>query len=115
MEMLTWLHLSDWHQRISKDFDRKVVSEKLMHDIKSRQDIDPRLGRVDLVVFSGDLAWSGLEEEYQKAREQLLAPALEALGLDSSRLFIVPGNHDLNRDVAYNMLPGGIATSTNKG
>jgi hypothetical protein len=29
---LTWLHLSDWHQK-GMDFDRKVVRDALIDDI----------------------------------------------------------------------------------
>jgi len=102
---LTWLHLSDWHQK-GKDFDRRVVRDALLKDIEERVTrIDPTLERVDFVVFSGDLVWTGKPDEYQAAQEHLLAPALTAAGLKANRLFIVPGNHDLNRTHVYEMLP----------
>jgi hypothetical protein len=42
MAGLTWLHLSDWHQK-GKDFDidRRVVLEALIKDIKERSKIHP--------------------------------------------------------------------------
>jgi hypothetical protein len=105
MSELTWLHLSDWHQK-GADFDRKVVRDALIGDIRDRAArIDHGLARVDFVCFSGDLAFSGQPDEYQAAREYLFDPVLKALDLDPGRLFIVPGNHDLSRDHIYEMLP----------
>jgi 3',5'-cyclic AMP phosphodiesterase CpdA len=108
MTALTWLHLSDWHQR-GPDFDRKVVREALIEDIKWRAEgIDPALAQVDFVCFSGDLAFSARPDQYQAARAQLLDPVLDAVGLDPQRLFIVPGNHDLDRAHVAEMLPAAL-------
>lgn len=101
---ITWLHLSDWHQQGS-DFNWDVVRDALVKDIREREHIDPALARVDFVVFSGDLAFNGMPAEYEAARKHLLDPVLGALGLEPKCLFIVPGNHDLNRETVYDMLP----------
>jgi len=45
MARLTWLHLSDWHQK-DKNFDRQVVRDALVEDISHRTKIDPNLARV---------------------------------------------------------------------
>ena len=97
MTGLTWLHLSDWHQK-GTEFDREIVLEALLKDIKKRDDISPSLAVVDFIVFSGDLASSGKPEEYQTAKEKLIDPILNATDLKPDRLFIVPGNHDLDRE-----------------
>lgn len=104
MKELTWLHLSDWHQK-GPDFDRGVVRDALIKDIRGREPIDPALARVDFVIFSGDLAFSGKPAEYAAARQHLLDPVLDAVGCERSRLFLVPGNHDLSRETVYEMLP----------
>lgn len=104
MTRLTWLHLSDWHQK-GRDFDRTVVRDALINDIHQRQDIDPSLKQVDFVIFSGDLAYQGQTQEFEEARKQLLDPVLESVGLTPDRLFMVPGNHDLDRTHVYEMLP----------
>jgi hypothetical protein len=62
------------------------------------RDIEQEVLAPDLVVFSGDLAFSGKAEEYKLAREWLesqLWPALPK-GLRRDRLFLVPGNHDVD-------------------
>ncbi|MEW6663810.1 MAG: SUMF1/EgtB/PvdO family nonheme iron enzyme [Thermodesulfobacteriota bacterium] len=59
---------------------------------------EDRRGRFspEIVIVTGDLAYSGRMEEYQKA-EKFLTDLLGTLGLGKERLFIVPGNHDVNR------------------
>ena len=107
MAGLCWLHLSDWHQK-GPDFSRGVVRDALIKDIRKRAErIDSSLEQVDFVVFSGDLSFSGKPIEYKAAQEHLLDPMLEAVGLKpkadqkADHLFIIPGNHDLDRDIVY--------------
>jgi hypothetical protein len=104
MEGLTWLHLSDWHQK-GPDFDRQVVRDALIGDIRNRMQIDPSLAQVHFVVFSGDAAFSGKPDEYEASRKYLFDPVLQAVGLKTDGLFLVPGNHDLSRDTIHEMLP----------
>jgi hypothetical protein len=107
MAALTWLHLSDWHQK-GKEFNRNVVRDRLLEDIRERvKRISPQVEQVDFIVFSGDVAHKGKEIEYQEARKQLFNPLLTALDLEPGRLFIVPGNHDLDRD-AFELLPAAV-------
>lgn len=104
MAQITWLHLSDWHQN-SEKHDRKVLSDKLREDLRARESLDPRLAQVNFVVFSGDAANHGKTEEFKAVRDVLFAPVLELLELKPERLFIVPGNHDLDRSHVEEMLP----------
>ncbi len=103
MAGITWLHLSDWHQKGS-DFGRIVVRDALIQDIKKRKEISPDLENIDFIIFSGDVAHAGKEEEYEAAKENLFEPLLEATGVPAERLFIVPGNHDLDREL-FEVLP----------
>jgi Calcineurin-like phosphoesterase len=96
MSEAVWLHLSDWHQR-GRDFDRSAVRDALLDDLEKRAEIDPRLAEIDFIVFSGDLAFGGAEEEYETAAREFLSPVLEVTRVPKSRLFLVPGNHDLDR------------------
>jgi hypothetical protein len=48
MTGLTWLHLSDWHQAERK-FNRKVVCDALIKDIKARVEINPHLSKIDFI------------------------------------------------------------------
>jgi predicted phosphodiesterase len=113
MARLTWLHLSDWHQK-DKDFDRQVVCDALIRDISNRTKIDHNLAQIDFIVFSGDVAFSGKATEYQAAKEYLFDPVLKATSLSAERLFIVPGNHDLDRDWVSKMLPSALQKVLNE-
>lgn len=56
-------------------------------------------GGVNQILICGDVANKGLAEEYVKA-DEFLHDVFERLGCDEKRtqVYIVPGNHDINRD-----------------
>jgi tetratricopeptide (TPR) repeat protein/predicted phosphodiesterase len=63
-------------------------------------------GEVDLLCFTGDLAFSGKPHEYgSMARpelftvSELLSRTIAALGLSRDRVYLVPGNHDIDREI----------------
>lgn len=94
--MITWLHLSDLHFRASKlhAWDEDVVLQQLLDDVlrclKEYQLV------LDFVLVSGDIAFSGSAAEYAMASgffDELLA----ITGLSEDQLFLVPGNHDVDR------------------
>jgi predicted phosphodiesterase len=91
----TWLHLSDWHQGLP-DFDRGILLEKMLEDVRRRAPLDSRLSEIDAVIFSGDIAYSGKESEYAAVESGLIGPLREILGSETSFIF-APGNHDLDR------------------
>ena len=102
MKGLTWLHISDWHQKgedqdPSEEFDRTVMRDALLKDIQMRTTISPNLAEIDFIVFSGDVASSGHPEDYQAAIEQLFDPLKDASGVYHDRIFIIPGNHDMDK------------------
>ena len=96
MSTLTWLHLSDLHFRSGDDraWDRNVVLRPLLIDIKERMAADYL--RPDLILVSGDIAFSGQPVEYVLAK-QFFDELLKVTGLPKDRLFVVPGNHDVDR------------------
>jgi tetratricopeptide (TPR) repeat protein/predicted phosphodiesterase len=93
---LKLLHISDLHQKRSHDWRReRVLGEawtRNLDDIKQR-------GGADLVCFTGDAAFSGSASEYKRAIGFFDA-TLDRLGLGRNRLFVVPGNHDIDQKVA---------------
>lgn len=89
------LHISDLHINDSKEekFDRGVVLDPLIKRVK--EDLGRGL-RPEIVVVTGDVAFQGIESEYKLAKD-FFDDLLEELKLSHDRLFIVPGNHDVNR------------------
>jgi predicted MPP superfamily phosphohydrolase len=56
-------------------------------------------GSIDLICFTGDLAQGGKSKEYM-ALMPFIDDLLMCTGVTRDRLFVVPGNHDIDRGVA---------------
>lgn len=86
------LHLTDTHIRSDKvpDIDRRI--EALIALIKKED------REIDVVVFTGDLAFSGKTSEYELFDKHVFKKIRTHLKIPSSHFLIVPGNHDVNRD-----------------
>ncbi|WP_164933890.1 metallophosphoesterase family protein [Bradyrhizobium guangzhouense] len=100
---ISWLHISDWHQGLP-DFDRSVLLQGMLEDIRARSSFDPELSDIDLVVFSGDVAFSGKTTEYTVAKTTLIDPIRKLVG-ERARFVFAPGNHDLERDKVSEIPP----------
>ena len=90
----SWLHVSDFHFRGGDPYDRDVVLRALVKSIRTYRDGGRR---PDLVFATGDIAHSGQENEYEAAAEFLDA-LIEAAGVERRHLFVIPGNHDVDRE-----------------
>ncbi|MCF6153832.1 MAG: hypothetical protein E3K36_00970 [Candidatus Brocadia sp.] len=87
------LHISDLHIKSEENFDRSVVLDPLIE--RAKEDLQSHL-KPEIVVVTGDIAYAGLKTEYALAKN-FFDDLLSALNLTSQKLFIVPGNHDVNR------------------
>jgi predicted phosphodiesterase len=94
MSTVTWLHISDLHFRASQTYDANVVLRALLLDVAERMAED-RLCP-DFIVVTGDIAFSGQAAEYALAGV-FFDELLKTTGLTKERLFLVPGNHDVDR------------------
>lgn len=96
MRKLNWLHISDYHcGEIGRSYDRERTIAKLIIDIKKMIE---KVGKIDLIFFTGDLVWNGKEKDFNRAT-QFLDSLLEVTNLTKDRFFIVPGNHDIDYDL----------------
>jgi len=90
-----WLHLSDFHIG-QENFGQSFILEKTISHISGAI----AAGREpDLIFITGDIAYKGIKEEYERFYYEFLAPLEELIPDLFSKLFVVPGNHDLNRNV----------------
>jgi len=94
------VHLSDIHFKRA-DFTTVhdpnfFLRSEILRDLAA---FKGRLGFADLVVVSGDVAFAGQHDEFDFATEWL-KEACEACGADFRNVFVVPGNHDVDRKVA---------------
>lgn len=96
MNVLKWVHLSDLHMQEKDAFNRSRVLKSLFEDLKSREKIDPNLQEIDAIFFTGDMAYHGYKKEYDLANNEFIEPLLKVTNINKDRLFIVPGNHDID-------------------
>ncbi|WP_081421268.1 metallophosphoesterase [Burkholderia contaminans] len=92
----SWLHLSDLHAgQHSHGWLWPNFKDVFLKDVRR---IAKESGPIDLVVFSGDLTQRGSKEEYDSLTEilKVIWHEFAELGHNPS-LFVVPGNHDLQR------------------
>jgi len=93
IEKLSWLHVSDLHVKAEGDtWPQEVVLREMVADIGRRA---AGIDGLAFVVVSGDLAYSGRQAEYTRVRT-LLDQLSDATGLPRTRVFCVPGNHDVD-------------------
>ena len=92
--MLTWLHISDLHFRASQAYNANVVLKALLADIQGRIQNDGL--RPDFIAVTGDIAFSSQLQEYRFAAE-FFDRLLSVTGVPKEQLFLVPGNHDVDR------------------
>jgi hypothetical protein len=91
---VTWLHISDFHIREGDPYDRDVVLRALVKSVQAFR----KQGRVPDVIFAtGDIASKGKVQEYALATT-FFDTLLAAAGLARRHLFVIPGNHDVDRD-----------------
>ena len=103
LDKISWLHISDFHFRAGGDgFSQEVSCDALVRDIPLRLSDEFPL---QFIVVTGDIAFSGKTSEYELA-STFLASLLDKLGLDTGRLCIVPGNHDVDRGIQSYMYEG---------
>lgn len=100
--IFTWIHLSDihvGHGDAKHTSDQKLVLNELRTDI---QNLSARsLPQLDAIFVTGDLAFSGAvrdKSEYTQVRDWLTSVA-GAVSLNEQKIFAVPGNHDVQRNV----------------
>ncbi len=97
---LTWLHVSDFHIRGGDPYDRDVVLKALVRSVREYR--ETKGIKPDLIFATGDIAHGGKAAEYIPATE-FFDGLLEAAGLERHQLFVVPGNHDVDREQAVGL------------
>ncbi len=95
---LRLLHLSDLHARTGRAGESWRQRQMLGPAWEANLETLLEDGPFDLVCFTGDAADSGTAEELEEAGNFLLT-LMDRLELGHERLFLVPGNHDIDRGI----------------
>ena len=86
------LHISDFHFRDNKNnnYDQQTMIDALINSVKDRS--------IDLVLFTGDLVFSG-KTDFEAAYESVLGKLSNELSIPQDNIMYIPGNHEVNRDM----------------
>lgn len=104
------LHITDFHldKDIIEDFE-KLIREPLKEDVLKRSNND-----VDLLFITGDIvdkggqSLGGLYEGLKMSQERVINKIASDLKLDEESIFIIPGNHDINRNAERDFIESGL-------
>ena len=92
------LQISDLHERAERETEpwrrRRVLGEAWLRHLDELSEEAP----IDILLFTGDAANWGQANEFNRASE-FLGATRERLRLGSERLFVIPGNHDVDRTI----------------
>lgn len=94
--MITWLHVSDFHFSGSMANDGYDINKIVDPLLASMREHANKFGPPDLVFATGDIGHSGQSDDYEIARA-FFDQLVEACGVTRKALWIVPGNHDIDR------------------
>jgi hypothetical protein len=107
----TVLHISDLHRARTDPIGNAELLSTLLVDVGRFASEDPPIASPDAIVVSGDLIHGAqlgtpdyeevLSEQYDVAGEFLERLADEFLAGDRSKVVVVPGNHDVDWNVAF--------------
>ena len=103
--MLNVFHISDLHftnEPAGQLRDAAVASVRSILELAKSLKSDGTLGAKPALFITGDLVQSGEmarseESDFQAVQDALLSPLMEILGIGPERVFLVPGNHELDR------------------
>jgi len=100
------LHISDIHFRhpacSTPDLDPdRPYRTKLVQD--ARAHVEQWGTTVDVILIGGDIAFRGAKEEYTAALAWIYELA-DACGCKRERIFVIPGNHDVDRSIIVHRL-----------
>lgn len=99
--VLRFLHLSDIHFGQEKDgtlIMHDFVRDELVKDVKKLAD---QRGPASRVIITGDVAYSGKSDQYDRATAWL-EKVTDACGLGDTHVSTIPGNHDCDLSAISN-------------
>jgi predicted MPP superfamily phosphohydrolase len=94
---LVLIHISDIHFRLQDIQSPRELNEDLRHElIRDIRDRRQEIHHIDGILITGDIAFGGLPQEYEKATEWITLLCKEAQ-CKPENVWVIPGNHDVNR------------------
>ena len=104
-DILSFLHLSDIHFDAASGTTLDINHDlriQLQRDLQT--ELKPQVGTFSGVLVTGDIAYSGQTSEYERA-QNWLDELCEMIGCKNHQVWVVPGNHDVERNKVKNSKP----------
>jgi len=108
--LLTILHLSDLHRSENTPVSNNLLLSSILIDMEKHEKEDPAIKKCDIVIITGDIITGAqiddhnyhetLTKQYKEAKNFLERLSEVLFDGDISRIFIVPGNHDVCWQIA---------------
>ncbi len=95
-EPIRFLHVSDVHLQTKRV--KRYDQDRVLRGLVEFLDRDRATFPLDLLFVTGDLAQSGKADEYELVAD-FVRELLRVTGVPPERVFVVPGNHDVDRGV----------------
>jgi len=112
--MLRIAHFSDFHMSSNCDELKNFIIPALLNDLEAYN----KTQQIDLIIFSGDLVHKGgesfendLDLAFLSFHDVVIDPMISKINLTTNRVFIVPGNHDINRNEDSAFIENGLKGS----
>lgn len=96
--MIRILQISDIHWKKRKKWNENFPGMKARF-LVDLEDYYKAKGSVDYIFVCGDVAFKGAKDEYDEAKEYI-EKICKIVGCTDEQVYVVPGNHDLNRKAA---------------
>lgn len=96
--MLRILQISDihWKDRLGANDTYKYISDGMIDDLKCY--CQQKGVSFDHILICGDIAFSGANVQYKRAKG-FITTLCQTVGCKESEVYVIPGNHDKNRDL----------------
>lgn len=96
--VLRILHLSDMHFGSDENDSERELRKSYIRSFKEHVAQICQKKLIDYIFITGDIGWGAQKKDYTEA-EVLIMDLMEICQVDSARLFLCPGNHDVERDL----------------
>lgn len=95
MTIHRFVHLSDIHFGQERSGNLPVHEDVRAQLIRDSRQVAQEIGQANGILITGDMAFSGKREEYQRGGEWL-DELISAVGCGERAVGVVPGNHDVD-------------------
>jgi predicted phosphodiesterase len=95
---MKWFHFSDFH--IGRPKGPQSLAVGSLIDAVEKATAEFNTGKIDFVFITGDIAYSGQQDQYAIFLKEFLKPLLALEAFTEAKVVAVPGNHDVDCDLS---------------